>query len=88
MVENRVNFKLRYMLACSDEEFNQKVADKVEGRRLYELGLINEAPHSQTVDDSLRQQDAVDYTDIGSKGSEPQAIDSSIERTEFDRSSN
>ncbi|KAH9696144.1 transcription termination factor MTERF2 [Citrus sinensis] len=89
MVENRVNFKLRYMLACSDEEFNQKVADKVEGRRLYELGLINEAPpHSQTVDDSLRQQDAVDYTDIGSKASEPQAIDSSIERTEFDRSSN
>lgn len=89
MVENRVNFKLRYMLACSDEEFNQKVADKVEGRRLYELGLINEAPpHSQTVDDSLRQHPAVDYTDIGSKASEPQAIDSSIERTEFNRSSN
>lgn len=88
MVENQVNFKLRYMLACSDEEFNQKVADKVEGRRLYELSIMNETPTPRTVDDSLGRGEIVDYTDTGNKASEAQAIDSSIERTELDRSSN
>lgn len=42
MVENQVNFKLRFMLNCSDEEFHQKVADKVERRRRFEAGLLNE----------------------------------------------
>ncbi|XP_031278695.1 transcription termination factor MTERF2, chloroplastic [Pistacia vera] len=74
MVENQVNFKLRYMLACSDEEFRQKVVDKVEGRRLYELNLMNGAPtDSQTADVSFRDGEVVDC-------SEPQANDSKEER--------
>lgn len=40
MVENQVNFKLRYMLACSDEEFHKRVSDKVERRRRFELGIL------------------------------------------------
>ncbi|KAE8723698.1 Mitochondrial transcription termination factor family protein isoform 3 [Hibiscus syriacus] len=44
MVENRVNFKLRYMLACTDEEFDERVADKVERRRRFESGLMENAP--------------------------------------------
>nr|AKM76433.1 embryo defective 2219 [Hypseocharis bilobata] len=36
MVENRVNFKLRYMLASTDEEFNKKVEAYAEGRRRFE----------------------------------------------------
>lgn len=43
MVENRVNFKLRYMLACTDEEFNQRVADKVERRQRFESGRMDDA---------------------------------------------
>ncbi|KAH1030726.1 hypothetical protein J1N35_042900 [Gossypium stocksii] len=43
MVENRVNFKLRYMLACTDEEFNQRVADKVERRRRFESSRMDDA---------------------------------------------
>lgn len=38
MVENHVNFKLRYMLASSDEEFDKKVEDAVERRRRFESG--------------------------------------------------
>lgn len=39
MVENRVNFKLRYMLASSDEEFNQRVQAAVERRQRFEMGI-------------------------------------------------
>ncbi|CAH8263017.1 unnamed protein product [Arabidopsis lyrata] len=42
MVENRVNFKLRYMLACTDEEFERRVRDKVERRERFEAGLDSE----------------------------------------------
>ncbi|KAK6240931.1 Transcription termination factor [Theobroma cacao] len=54
MVENRVNFKLRYMLTCTDEEFNGRVADKVERRRRFESGLLDNAlADSQTAEGSL-----------------------------------
>lgn len=40
MVENRVNFKLRYMLAPTDEEFDQKVRAAVERRQRFESGFL------------------------------------------------
>ncbi|KAK9165526.1 hypothetical protein Scep_000717 [Stephania cephalantha] len=43
LVENRVNFKLRYMLASTDEEFQQRVAVAVERRRKFESGNVNDA---------------------------------------------
>ncbi|XP_019170656.1 PREDICTED: transcription termination factor MTERF2, chloroplastic [Ipomoea nil] len=39
LVENRVNFKLRYMLKSTDEKFEEMVQDKVERRRIYESGI-------------------------------------------------
>lgn len=41
LVKNRVNFKLRYMLASSDEEFNRKVQEAVQRRERFESGLVN-----------------------------------------------
>lgn len=41
MVENRVNFKLRYMLASSDEEFKQRVQATIERRKRFELGAAS-----------------------------------------------
>jgi mTERF domain-containing protein, mitochondrial len=41
LVRNRVNFKLRYMLASSDEEFKAKVQEAVRRRERFESGLVN-----------------------------------------------
>lgn len=51
MVENRVNFKLRYMLASSDEEFEVRVKEAVERRRRFESGDICEQPSDSQNDD-------------------------------------
>ncbi|PKU77827.1 hypothetical protein MA16_Dca005659 [Dendrobium catenatum] len=44
LVKNHVNFKLRYMLASSDEEFNQRVQAVVENRRNFESGERHSDP--------------------------------------------
>ncbi|KAA0036619.1 transcription termination factor MTERF2 [Cucumis melo var. makuwa] len=41
LVENRININLRSMLACTDEEFKNKVADIVERRQRFESGNID-----------------------------------------------
>ncbi|GFQ00987.1 hypothetical protein PHJA_002242600 [Phtheirospermum japonicum] len=51
MVENRINFKLRYMLACNDEEFDLKVKEAVEKRRRFESGIIYESTSDSQIDD-------------------------------------
>ncbi|KAF7126785.1 hypothetical protein RHSIM_Rhsim11G0177400 [Rhododendron simsii] len=48
LVENRVNFKLRYMLPGTDEEFDQRVQAAVERRRRFESGVIDNSSDSQT----------------------------------------
>ncbi|XP_057527578.1 transcription termination factor MTERF2, chloroplastic isoform X2 [Amaranthus tricolor] len=50
LIENRVNFKLRYMLASSDEEFDQRVKAAVERRQRFESGSV--APEASTLSDS------------------------------------
>lgn len=55
MVENRVNFKLRYMLACTDGEFERRVRDKVERRERFEAGLDSE--DSQLLDDTISDEE-------------------------------
>ena len=42
MVENRVNFKLRYMLPGSDERFDQKVKEAVEKRQKFDSRVEQE----------------------------------------------
>lgn len=49
MVEQRVNFKLRYMLGGTDEEFDQRVEAAVKRRQRFESGVpFEEPPDSQT----------------------------------------
>lgn len=51
LVENRINFKLRYMLPGTDEAFDQRVQTAVERRRRFESGVIdNYSTDSQTGD--------------------------------------
>ncbi|KAG1368500.1 Transcription termination factor MTERF2, chloroplastic [Cocos nucifera] len=51
LVENRINFKLRYMLAVSDEEFNQRVQVAIEKRKRFEsAGTYVELPDSESTD--------------------------------------
>ncbi|KAJ0980388.1 hypothetical protein J5N97_008643 [Dioscorea zingiberensis] len=51
LVSNRINFKLRYMLASTDEVFNQRVQEAVERRRRFELGGKDDnLSHSDTPD--------------------------------------
>lgn len=50
-MENRINFKLRYMLSDSDEEFGQRVRAAVEKRRRFEFGMTCEDPSDSQTDD-------------------------------------
>ncbi|KAL3538967.1 hypothetical protein ACH5RR_002333 [Cinchona calisaya] len=51
MVENRINFKLRYMLGSTDEEFDQRVQDAVKRRQRFESGIVyEEAPSNSQTD--------------------------------------
>ncbi|KAF3963975.1 hypothetical protein ACB098_07G121500 [Castanea mollissima] len=40
LVEKQINLKLRYMLACTDEEFDKKVEAIVKQRQRFEAGLL------------------------------------------------
>ncbi|GAV82146.1 mTERF domain-containing protein [Cephalotus follicularis] len=54
LVENRINFKLWYMLACTDEQFTERVLDEVERRRRFESGIMDvDLTASETAGDSL-----------------------------------
>ncbi|CAH8360664.1 unnamed protein product [Eruca vesicaria subsp. sativa] len=56
MVEKRVNFKLRYMLACTDEEFERRVTEKVERRERFEAGL-DSGEDSQLLDETSSDEE-------------------------------
>lgn len=57
LVENRINFKLRYMLASTDEEFQKKVEAAVERRRKFESGLMGDNSQASDVDSSEEETD-------------------------------
>lgn len=52
MVENRINFKLRYMLTSTDEEFNVRVTEAVERRRRFESGEAYQNEHPSESNDN------------------------------------
>ncbi|KAK6136760.1 hypothetical protein DH2020_029473 [Rehmannia glutinosa] len=54
MVENRINFKLRYMLSSTDEEFEMRIKDAVERRRRFESGVTYE-PTSDSQNDDCKE---------------------------------
>lgn len=57
LVENRINFKLRYMLASTDEEFQKKVEAAVERRRKFESGLMGDNSQASDADSSEEETD-------------------------------
>ncbi|CAK9149610.1 unnamed protein product [Ilex paraguariensis] len=54
LVENRINFKLRYMLASTDEEFDQRVKAAVEKRQRFESGIMDESLSDSQIDSSIK----------------------------------
>lgn len=77
MVENRVNFKLRYMLACSDEEFYNRVKEAVERRRRFESGEISE--QTSDVQDDDGDGDGEDHSDMMSVSELPDDLETDSE---------
>ncbi|KAF3435704.1 hypothetical protein FNV43_RR22796 [Rhamnella rubrinervis] len=71
LVENRVNMKLRYMLASSDEEFEKRIDTLTERRQRFESGFMTDAlPNPQTIDDdddSIENKTAVSFSDSESE---------------------
>eukprot|EP00268_Persea_americana_P006221 TRINITY_DN12234_c0_g1_i10.p1 TRINITY_DN12234_c0_g1~~TRINITY_DN12234_c0_g1_i10.p1 ORF type:complete len:678 (-),score=96.22 TRINITY_DN12234_c0_g1_i10:456-2489(-) len=55
LVENRINFKLRYMLAGPDDEFYKRVEAAIERRRRFESGIMDINPQTQTTNSSSEQ---------------------------------
>lgn len=64
LVENRINFKLRYMLASTDEEFQKKVEAAVERRRKFESGLMGDNSQASDADSSEEETD-VQFPETG-----------------------
>ncbi|KAH7661017.1 mTERF domain-containing protein mitochondrial protein [Dioscorea alata] len=52
LVLNRINFKLRYMLASTDEDFNRRVREAVERRQRFESGTKDDDFCCDTPDDA------------------------------------
>ncbi|XP_076912595.1 transcription termination factor MTERF2, chloroplastic-like [Bidens hawaiensis] len=60
MMDNRVNFKLRYMLSSTDNEFRQRVEAAVQRRQMFESGISNiglESLDSSTDEDETNDVD-------------------------------
>ncbi|XP_030450223.2 transcription termination factor MTERF2, chloroplastic [Syzygium oleosum] len=62
LVENRVNMKLRYMLASTDEEFEQRVKDAIERRRNFESRISSENLSNSFTADQQLEGAAVGFT--------------------------
>jgi mTERF domain-containing protein len=64
LVERRINLKLRYMLASTDEEFEKKIEAMVERRRRFEAGLVDD----DNLSDSLATEAPVDNINPSGSG--------------------
>ncbi|KAI3676602.1 hypothetical protein L1987_86213 [Smallanthus sonchifolius] len=62
LMDNRVNFKLRYMLSSTDDEFHQRVEAAVQRRQMFESGISNNIDLDSPTDDS--SEDEIDDVDI------------------------
>ncbi|KAK1426487.1 hypothetical protein QVD17_15161 [Tagetes erecta] len=62
LMDNRVNFKLRYMLSSTDDEFHQKVEAAVQRRQMFESGISNNVELESPTDEP--SEDEIDDVDI------------------------
>ncbi|XP_015892665.4 transcription termination factor MTERF2, chloroplastic [Ziziphus jujuba] len=70
LVENRINMKLRYMLASTDEEFENRIKTIIERRQRFESNFVNNAlPNPQTIDghDPMENETVIDNIDSESE---------------------
>ncbi|XP_071690199.1 transcription termination factor MTERF2, chloroplastic [Rutidosis leptorrhynchoides] len=52
LMDNRINFKLRYMLSSSNDEFHQKVEAAVQRRQMFESGISSNFALDSSFDNS------------------------------------
>lgn len=65
LLENRINLKLRYMLASTDAEFDKRVKNIVERRQRFESGVTNEDfSNSQLSDEDDTESTIFDDSEI------------------------
>ncbi|KAI3740201.1 hypothetical protein L2E82_30625 [Cichorium intybus] len=53
LVDNRVNFKLRYMLSSTEDEFRQRVEAAVQRRERFESGISNNIELDNNLEDEI-----------------------------------
>nr|XP_043609818.1 transcription termination factor MTERF2, chloroplastic [Erigeron canadensis] len=58
LMDNHVNFKLRYMLSSTDEEFLKKVEVAIQRRKMFESGFSNNIDVESATDNS--EEDEID----------------------------
>ncbi|GJR95844.1 transcription termination factor MTERF2, chloroplastic, partial [Tanacetum coccineum] len=56
LMDNRVNFKLRYMLSSTNDEFQLKVEAAVKRRQMFESGILNNIELDSPTDDSSEDE--------------------------------
>ena len=75
MVEKQINLKLRYMLACTDEEFDKKVEAIVKRRQRFEAGLlVDTLSETGLLEEDLSDSQATDDPVESTKLSESESI--------------
>ncbi|KAA8545977.1 hypothetical protein F0562_020572 [Nyssa sinensis] len=81
LVENRINFKLRYMLGSTDDEFDERVRAAVERRRRFESGVMDEFVSDSQTNRSI--ETLVDFSGNDNSSSDSQTTDCSIGRSQL-----
>ncbi|KAL5562985.1 hypothetical protein UlMin_032732 [Ulmus minor] len=61
LVENRINMKLRYMLASSDEEFEKRIKAILERRQRFESAALNDQPPNSEKTNSDEYKSVIDF---------------------------
>ncbi|XP_050261155.1 transcription termination factor MTERF2, chloroplastic [Quercus robur] len=75
LVEKQINLKLRYMLACTDEEFDKKVEAIVKRRQRFEAGLlVDTLSETGLLEEDLSDSRATDDPVESTKLSESESI--------------
>lgn len=75
LVEKQINLKLRYMLACTDEEFDKKVEAIVKRRQIFESGLlVDTLSEAALLEEDLSDSQATDDPVESMKLSESESI--------------
>ncbi|KAL4615760.1 hypothetical protein ACB092_07G150300 [Castanea dentata] len=75
LVEKQINLKLRYMLACTDEEFDKKVEAIVKQRQRFEAGLlVDTLSEAGLLEEDLSDSQATDDPVESMKLSETESV--------------